>query len=85
MAEDKSAESGRMGSSDKIGNISSEAKDHPPGEKEKGGMGHDGGDRNMTTGKLVSQSGLPHKHEAKKMPHEHFVDKMAGSLSGDCY
>lgn len=68
-----------------IGDISSEAKDKPPGEKGGSGMGHDGGSRDMPTGKLVSQSGQPHKHEAKKMPHEHFQDKMAGSLSGDCH
>lgn len=51
---------------DNIGSISSEAKDHPPGER--------------PTGKMATQSGMPHKHEGNKMPHEHFMDKMSGSL-----
>lgn len=46
--------------------LSSEAEDHPVGEK--------------SIGKMSSQSGLPHKHEAKKMPHEHFTDKMTNKL-----
>jgi hypothetical protein len=41
-------------------------------------------DKPVGEGKMTSQSGLPHKHEAKKMPHEHFTDKMTGALTGDC-
>lgn len=50
---------------DKIGNISSEAMEKPPGE--------------MKMSKESMKSGMPHKH-GEKMPHEYFHDKMADKL-----
>lgn len=55
---------------DKIGNISSEAEDKNPVE--------------ASISKHMAKSGKPMEHD-DKMPHEHFTDKMAGKLTGDCY
>ena len=52
-----------------IGSISSEARMKPPGE--------------ASLSKESMKSGMPHKH-GEKMPHEHFHDKMAEKLTGDC-